>query len=92
MVKKRYYYVDGLVRWWVRLHARGTPASAGEILDAACEAATPGRGDPDPAAAFDDAATEPSVAVLVGPGPAEIVRDAPPPSLPGRRDSLMEID
>ena len=23
MVGKRYYYVDGLVRWWVRLHGGG---------------------------------------------------------------------
>jgi hypothetical protein len=32
---KRYFYVDGLLRWWVRLHARGTPATEAEIADAA---------------------------------------------------------
>jgi energy-coupling factor transporter ATP-binding protein EcfA2 len=35
--RKRYYYVDGLLRWWVRLHARGTPARDEEILSAARE-------------------------------------------------------
>jgi hypothetical protein len=35
MVKKRYSYVDGLVRLWVRLHGRGTPASAAEIAGVA---------------------------------------------------------
>jgi DNA polymerase III delta prime subunit len=35
MVKKRYHYVDGLLRHWVRLHARGVPARPAEILDAA---------------------------------------------------------
>jgi len=35
MVKKRYSYVDGLVRQWVRLHGRGTPATAAEIAAAA---------------------------------------------------------
>jgi hypothetical protein len=31
MAKKRYVYVDGMVRHWVRLHGRGTPATAAEI-------------------------------------------------------------
>jgi DNA polymerase III delta prime subunit len=35
MVKKRYYYVDGLLRYWVRLHARGVPARPAEIAEAA---------------------------------------------------------
>jgi energy-coupling factor transporter ATP-binding protein EcfA2 len=35
--RKRYYYVDGLLRWWVRLHARGTSARDEEILSAARE-------------------------------------------------------
>ena len=39
MVKKRYHYVDGMVRWWVRLHGRGTPASEAEIRGAAREMA-----------------------------------------------------
>jgi hypothetical protein len=39
MVKKRYSYVDGMVRWWVRLHGRGTPAAEAEIRAAAQEMA-----------------------------------------------------
>ena len=39
MVKKRYHYVDGMVRWWMRLHGRGTPASEAEIRGAAREMA-----------------------------------------------------
>jgi hypothetical protein len=35
MVRKRYYYVDGLVRLWVRLHGRGVRASDDEIQDCA---------------------------------------------------------
>jgi hypothetical protein len=35
MVKKRYHYVDGLLRQWVRLHARGTLARPAEIAEAA---------------------------------------------------------
>jgi DNA polymerase III delta prime subunit len=34
MVKKRYSYVDGLLRVWVRLYARGAPPTAAEIEDA----------------------------------------------------------
>lgn len=34
-VRKRYYYVDGLLRHWVRLHARGRLATAAEIEAAA---------------------------------------------------------
>jgi hypothetical protein len=36
--RKRYYYVDGMVRCWVRLHARGTPPRREEIAAAAREA------------------------------------------------------
>jgi hypothetical protein len=35
--RKRYYYVDGVVRLWVRLHARGVRASEEEILACARE-------------------------------------------------------
>lgn len=35
MAKKRYVYVDGLVRHWVRLHGRGTPPTRAEIAAAA---------------------------------------------------------
>ena len=31
MVRKRYYYIDGMLRHWVRLHARGRLATAAEI-------------------------------------------------------------
>lgn len=34
-VKKRYYYVDGMLRIWVRLHARGTPPTAAELQSVA---------------------------------------------------------
>lgn len=33
--RKRYFYVDGLLRWWVRLHGRGTPAEMPELRAAA---------------------------------------------------------
>lgn len=35
MTRKRYGYVDGMVRQWVRLHGRGTPATRAEIATAA---------------------------------------------------------
>jgi hypothetical protein len=38
MQRKRYFYVDGLLRLWVRLHARGVPASAEDVRRAAREA------------------------------------------------------
>ena len=34
-LKKRYYYVDGMVCAWVRLHGRGRPATAAELAAAA---------------------------------------------------------
>ena len=37
VARKRYYYVDGVVRWWVRLHGRGTPPRDEEIAAAARE-------------------------------------------------------
>jgi hypothetical protein len=48
MLRKRYFFVDGLLRLWVRLHARGVPATADEVRRAAREA-TGGRGAPPPA-------------------------------------------
>jgi hypothetical protein len=41
MEKKRYYYVDGLVRWWVRLHATGRPATAADLHRASQELLAP---------------------------------------------------
>ena len=35
--RKRYYYVDGMIRAWVRLHGRGLRATDAEILDCARE-------------------------------------------------------
>jgi hypothetical protein len=66
--KKRYYYVDGLVREWVRLHARGQPATASELraaarsvlaatvalLAAAGPASSEGEPEPEPVAARRD--------------------------------------
>jgi hypothetical protein len=54
MAKKRYTYVDGMVRWWVRLHGRGTPATEAELRAAAQEAA----GGPEPAGGTEETAPE----------------------------------
>ena len=35
MVRKRYSYVDPIVRWWVRLHGRGRPPLVAELQAAA---------------------------------------------------------
>jgi hypothetical protein len=35
MEKKRYFFVDGLVRLWVRLHATGRPATPADLSQAA---------------------------------------------------------
>jgi hypothetical protein len=46
-LKKRYFYVDGMVCAWVRLHGRGRPATATELAAAARAAiAGPLGGDP----------------------------------------------
>lgn len=37
MTRKRYHYVDEMVRWWVRLHARGSVPSTSELAAAAAE-------------------------------------------------------
>jgi hypothetical protein len=44
-VKKRYYFVDGMVRAWVRLHGRGRTATAAELA-AAARAAVAGDAGP----------------------------------------------
>lgn len=46
---KRYSYVDPMLRWWVRLHGRGTPPSEADIAAAAHEAT--GSAPPPPPAA-----------------------------------------
>lgn len=50
MEGKRYFYVDGMVRWWVRLHGRGVFASAEDLAAAAREAtdAAPSGSAPEP--------------------------------------------
>ena len=77
MVKKRYAYVDGLLRVWVRLHARGVAATAREIEEAG-RALLAQEIPPEPAA------LEP----VATPGPTAPAADAPAP----RRDTLIEID
>jgi len=83
MEGKRYLYVDGMVRQWVRLHASGQPASSANIHRAADELLS-GPTSQEPASA--------KVATLPLPpatgGAAEETGAPPPP----RRDSLMEID
>ena len=38
VARKHYYYVDGLLRWWVRLHGRGWPPTAAELQAAGLSA------------------------------------------------------
>jgi DNA polymerase III delta prime subunit len=57
---KRYFYVDGLVRHWVRLHATGRPATTAELHQAA-EALLSSHAT-EPAAAGTEPAGEPTVA------------------------------
>src|SRR5262249_14676686 len=75
-VRKRYSYVDGLLRVWVRLYARGWPPAEAEIAAAARAAIE--RDAPSPPVEMTEAA-EP---------PAELA--APLPVV--RRDSLIEFD
>jgi len=57
--KKRYYFVDGMVRLWVRLHARGAPPSIARIEETARE--TVGRAAPaEPTAEAKPAASAPA--------------------------------
>ena len=58
-VKKRYYYVDGMVRCWVRLHGRGRPATEAELA-AAARAAVSGEGAVVPAATAAEAEPVPA--------------------------------
>lgn len=79
MVKKKYVYVDGQLRQWVRLHARGVVPGVAELDTAARELLS----------------SEPIKPAAEAPAPpptpvAEPVN--PDPSSPSRRDSLIEID
>jgi hypothetical protein len=59
-VRKRYFYVDGLLRLWVCLHARGTPPDAAELRAAAARTV----------AAGDASGTDTGGAARVAAGPA----------------------
>jgi hypothetical protein len=78
MVKKRYVYVDGLLRVWVRLHARGIPPSSREIEEAGM-----------PLLARDQPVTTP--AAVREPLP-ESPGEEPTQPTTARRDTLIEID
>jgi len=79
MVKKRYVYVDGIVRQWVRLHAHGGVPTRAELMAAARELLTAATAAPDATSA--EPATEPS-----------LESQAMSPTSASRRDSLIEID
>jgi AAA ATPase domain len=49
MTKKKYFYVDGLLRLWVRLHGRGTPPTEAELRAAAAELVSDAGATPEPA-------------------------------------------
>jgi hypothetical protein len=76
MEKKRYHYVDGLVRVWVRLHARGIPATGQDLARAFDDLASSA---PPPAEAETPAGEPTAEPEAYRPSPA-------------RRDTLMEID
>jgi hypothetical protein len=76
MQGKRYVYVDGQLRRWVRLYGRGSLPDAAELEGAAREVLE----REEPAAAAPE------------PGPSPERESAPPPPPPPRHDSLMEID
>ena len=69
--RKRYAYVDGMVRCWVRLHARGTPPTEADIAAMALEvlagpeAAAPPGADRAPTAEPEVAAVMPRVDTLM---------------------------
>jgi hypothetical protein len=90
---KRYFYVDVLLRDWVRLHARGLPPTLTELAAAARAAVAPPteRGAEAPAApplSGAEAATRPAPAPPESPGPPALVS----PVALRRPDTLMEID
>ena len=76
---KRYFYVDGLLRVWVRLHARGIPPSTREIEAAGRELLARDQPVETPAAARE-------------PVPEPPAEEPTHPATPARRDTLIEID
>ena len=88
MVRKRYFYVDPLLRQWVRLHQRGTPAGPADLQRVGQELLQAQPAEPEPArrprgaraAAAVEKATEPAA-------------EEPVAAPPRRRPSLdIEID
>src|SRR5262249_62423876 len=59
VARKRYYYVDGLLRWWVRLHARGWPPTPAELQAAGQSAIAEAPGHSAPSAGTEKALAEP---------------------------------
>jgi hypothetical protein len=60
MVKKKYFFVDAVLRAWVRLHGRGRPPSAAELRQAALAmTAAPVTGTPPDPPPADDAPAAP---------------------------------
>jgi hypothetical protein len=83
MVKKRYVYVDGVLRQWVRLHARGSVPTRAELAAAARELLTAEMALPR-ATLAPDATAPPTL-----PAPES---EPLSPTSTSRRDSLIEID
>jgi DNA polymerase III delta prime subunit len=83
MLKKRYVYVDGVLRQWVRLHARGSVPTHTEVSAAARELLSAETAPPRATLAPD--ATAPPTLPASEPEPLS-------PNSPSRRDSLIEID
>jgi hypothetical protein len=79
MLKKRYFYVDGVLRQWVRLHGRGVAATGAELAAAAGEIVAGAR--------TDAPSVTPEAAGAIT--PSEEDRAA---AVTSRRDSLIEID
>ena len=82
VVTKRYFFVDPVLRAWVRLHAQGPLPPAGRVAAIAAEILAGAEPDPDAApgsAPLESAITEPEPA----PEPVRLRRPS---------DPLMEID
>jgi hypothetical protein len=95
MTRKRYHYVDGLVRWWVRLHARGVPPSREELASAARQAMAPKEAAASAREPLAARKGEPRTPATAEPEPsrtgtADVATVETPAAV--RHDSLMEID
>lgn len=85
MLRKRYFYVDPLLRQWVRLHQRGTPATPADLQRAAQELLQAQPPEPEPARR-----TRGARAAALAPPVAEEPAATPPPSR--KPDLDIEID